>query len=71
MYFKPDKVHYRHYVHSVTCFRCRYFDINSSKTKEMVLGPFGKESPTPLLIVAKPVHNINFGRHRQLDDEVG
>ena len=33
------------------------------------------ESPTPLLIAAKRLlngcQNINFGRHRQLDDEVG
>jgi len=33
-------------------------NINSTKTKEMVLGPFGKESPTPLLIAAKPVQRV-------------
>jgi len=56
-------------------------NINSTKTKEMILGPFGKKSPTPLLIAAKPVPRVSeykfeadisiFGRHRQLDDEVG
>ena len=34
-------------------------NINSTKTKEMILGPFGEESPTPLLIAAKPVQRVS------------
>ena len=34
-------------------------NINSKKTKEMVIGSISKESPMPLLIAAKPVQQVS------------
>jgi len=34
-------------------------NINCTKTKEMVIGSVSKESPTPLLIAAKPVQRVS------------
>ena len=35
-----------------------HMNVNSKKTKEMVLGPLSKESTTPLLMTCNPVQQL-------------